>query len=121
MPQVTARLSPKIRARFEQYAQGLELDASELARILIVRELRVRRILRLQTHPSERPAKSLDKAKDRKLTAHFHSANIIAEFDRYSTAQGFNRSDAAKLIFERELTKKWLLKALAWDPKDSQA
>jgi|GEM_PF-1836719 len=117
MPQVTARLSPKIRARFDQYAKSVGLDASELARLLIVRELRAPRVLRFQKRVSETHANTFRKYKERKLTAHFHSVDLIAEFDTYSTIHGFNRSDAAKIVFEQELNEKWLRRAFAWTPE----
>lgn len=117
MAQVTARLSPKIRARFDRYAKSVGLDASELARLLIVRELRAPRVLQFLKRVSKAHANSLRKSKERKLTAHFHSGDLIAEFDTYSTIHGLNRSDAAKIVFERELNEKWLRRAFAWTPE----
>jgi hypothetical protein len=112
MFQVTARLSTEIRAEFDAYAASVGLDASELARLLITRELRKRRIL----PASKRNPISRGKAPARKLTAHFHGSDIIADLDAYSTDNGYNRSEAAALIFERELTEKWLLSAFSWSP-----
>jgi antitoxin component of RelBE/YafQ-DinJ toxin-antitoxin module len=117
MPQITARLSPDIRHRFEQYAAELGLDASELARLLITREMRIRRVLQLskcQSDANRRPAKKLG---ERKLTAHFHLPEKVAEFDRHARAFNLSRAAAARLIVERELREKWLAKAFAWTPR----
>jgi hypothetical protein len=109
MPQVTTRLSTETRNAFDLYASSVGLKASELARILIIRELRRRQIL----PTTKRDTGSQPKLPGRKLTAHFHSADIVDELDRYSSSYGHNRSDAAKYIFEQELKEKWLLKAFA--------
>src|SRR5215207_3346243 len=61
MPQITARLSTDIRARFDRYATQVGLDASELARLLIVREMRVQRVarpLKRQPHNARGSAKN---------------------------------------------------------------
>src|SRR5262249_18566500 len=116
MAQITARLPLELRARFDEYAADVGLDAAELARLLITRELRNRRILRTKRR---RAQSSSDKTKgDRKLTAHFHQSDSVAEFDKYVRTCGFSRrQSAARLIFERELDERWLLKALSWTPR----
>jgi hypothetical protein len=117
MTQITARLSPVIRDRFDRYAAEVGLDASELARLLFTRELCIRRGHRLATRQSGPTRKPPKKYGERKLTAHFHRPEKVAEFDRYANAQGLSRAAAAKLVVERELREKWLAKAFAWDPK----
>jgi hypothetical protein len=117
MSQITARLSPVIRDRFSQYAAEVGLDASELARLLFTREMRIRRRRRLAKRPSGPAGRSPKKYGEGKLTAHFHWPESVAEFDRYADALGLNRAAAARLIVERELHEKWLVKAFAWNPK----
>jgi hypothetical protein len=117
MPQITARLSPIIRYRFGRYATELGLDASELARLLITREMRVGRVLRRGNRHSARHGVSSAKLDGSKLTAHFHRTEKVAAFDRYARAQGFGRAAAVRVIVERELHEKWLAKALAWTPR----
>ena len=116
MPQITTRLSPAIRDRFERYAAKLGLDASELARLLILREIRVRRLLRRAKSPSRSRHAASRSAGDRKLTAHFHLLDNVDEFARYAHTRGFSRSAAAKLIAENELRERWLARALVWTP-----
>jgi hypothetical protein len=116
MAQITARLSPVIRDRFGQYAAEVGLDASELARLLITREMCIRR-RRLTDRQSGRAGKLPKKYSERKLTAHFHGPEKVAEFDRFADAQHLSRAAAARLIVEREVHERWLAKAFAWSPK----
>jgi hypothetical protein len=113
MPQINARLSREIRKRFEQYAAEIGLDASELARLLIVRAMRRQRNL----GPPMNSAKIQARGVQRKLTAHFHQQENVDEFDRYALAMGLRRAAAAKLIFENELDERWLAHALLWAPR----
>jgi hypothetical protein len=116
MPQITARLSPNIRDRFDRYAAKVGLDASELARLLILREMRVRRLLRRAEFHSPSRRAGPKSSGGRKLTAHFHLADNVDEFTKYAQASGFSRAAAAKLIAEEELHEKWLARALLWIP-----
>ena len=87
MAQITTRLSPIIRDRFDRYAAEVGLDASELARLLITREMHVRRLEQLAKKQSKLSGASPKKYGQRKLTAHFHRAKKVAEFGRYAVAQ----------------------------------
>jgi hypothetical protein len=119
MPQITARLSTDIRDRFDRYAAEVGLDASELARLLITREMRLRRLLRPANCQSNAAGTPSRKYGERKLTAHFHMPSQVAKFGKYAHAQKLSRAAAAKLIVERELREKWLVKAFAWTPSES--
>jgi hypothetical protein len=112
MPQINARLSPESRQRFADYASKLGLDAAELARLLIVRELHTKRILSSKAPNKVAPQQA--KRQLKKLTAHFHQIEQIAQFDRYAGANGLSRAAAAKLIFEHELYEEWLARAFFW-------
>jgi hypothetical protein len=96
------------------------LDASELARLLITREMRVRRLPQLTSGRTNAARGRPRKSGDTKLTAHFHLSENVDEFDAYAGARGMTRAAAARLIFERELREKWLAKAFAWTPKNGQ-
>jgi hypothetical protein len=116
MPQITARLSTDIRDRFDRYAAEVGLDASELARLLITREMRVRRLLR-RKYQSGTARTAFREHGERKLTAHFHLLDEVAKFGKYARAQDLSRAAAAKLIVEQELHERWLAKAFAWTPR----
>jgi hypothetical protein len=110
MPQITARLSPEVRQRFETYAVSVGLNGSSLARLLIVRELRQKR--RLWGQRTDEGIRS----GNAKLTAHSCSAEIVDQFDAYAKASQLSRAAAAKLVFERELRDKWLINAMEHKP-----
>ena len=113
MPQITVRMTPEARTRFDRYAEEVGLDASELARLLILRAMRRRKLPRLDGERLRTPARS----DTRKLTAHFHRAEIVEEFDSFAAASGLIRAAAAKAIFVRELDERWLAHALVWAPR----
>jgi hypothetical protein len=113
MPQVTVRLPTGIRREFAAYAESCGLDASELARLLLRRELRVRRIEK--KHPRTISFDTVPASQNTKLTAHFHSDAWIRDFDTYARRCGYSRAVAARLVFENELEERWLAKALSWD------
>jgi len=120
MAQITARLSTDIRAHFDRYAAEVGLDASELARLLIVKEMRARRPLSPAKSPSSAAGKPAKRHRERKLTAHFHLAKTVAEFGRYARAQGLSNAGATRLIVERELRERWLASAFTWTHKGSR-
>ena len=109
MTQITTRLSPELRRDFEDYAAGLGLDASELARLLIIRELKRRRILKNLKY---RHLSLLDGSNRIKLTAHFHGSEPIKKFDQHAKTAGLSRASAARVLYARELEERWLVKAI---------
>jgi hypothetical protein len=104
MPQITARLSPTLRQRFEEYALSLGLTGSSLARLLLVRELQA-------TMAGSRVRGRKRESEDGKLTAHSCSDEIVRRLQAYADGKRTSRADAARLIFERELSDRWLARA----------
>ena len=77
---------------------------------------------KLLPHPEpktagRRPSVPMKRNAGRKLTAHFHETEMVEEFDAYAKASKHNRTSAARFIFERELSERWLAKALVWVPR----
>jgi antitoxin component of RelBE/YafQ-DinJ toxin-antitoxin module len=114
MPQINTRLSQEIRQQFDKYAAEVGLDASELARLLIIRAMRRGKRLR---PPLQIPKVYGQPATLRKLTAHFHRSQEIEEFDRFALTRGLPRAAAARSIFEAELEERWLAHAMLWVPR----
>lgn len=102
MPQITTRLSPETRRKFELYAASLGLNGSALARLLLVRKLRQPMGMGRKTD-----------SEDGKLTAHSCDSVTVKRLQAYARAHRMSRAAAAKSIFERELTEQWLFKALS--------
>lgn len=115
VPQVTVRLPPETKAVFEHYCEQLGLDASELAKLLIIRERKLRRLLALKT--SGRCPKRQRQLRGEAIalptvTAHLSSVEQVAEFDSYARCCGLNRDNAGAWLLETELSERWLERAL---------
>jgi hypothetical protein len=94
-------LSSEERAAFQSYAGSMSLDASGLASLLLVRELRAKR---LSTLPAHRPP-----VPDRmKVTAHLANADIKSAFAAHARERGQTPCSAAAQLFRAELRERWL-------------
>lgn len=115
VPQITIRLSPTTKERFEAYAERLGLDASELAKLLIMRE-RYRQRLASLAGKGRLPAKARRPAGDGErlptVTAHLSSLEQVKTFDVYAHQCGLNRSTAGAHLLEAELDERWLERSL---------
>src|SRR5690348_9539172 len=85
-PQITVRLNPQEKLDFDRYAAVVGLDRSELAKLLIVRERKLRRLasLRADVIPAaerQSPGQAIRKPT---VTAHLSSDEEVAAFDRYA-------------------------------------
>ncbi|MSO88691.1 MAG: hypothetical protein EXQ89_01735 [Rhodospirillaceae bacterium] len=114
LPQITIRVAPIVKAAFDRYESDLGLRGSELAKLLIVRERRQRRLAKLSV--AKRPAqqRSVLRGGERMptITAHFSSAQAVAEFDAYASECGVNRNAAGLWLIEGELRERWLERAV---------
>jgi hypothetical protein len=115
VPQVTVRLSPVAKVEFDAYSARLGLDASELAKLLIVRERNLQRLASLK-QANEEPARQRRQpgtgTRLPTITAHLSTLEQVDEFDAYAKRCGLNRSGAGAWLLERELQEKWLENAL---------
>jgi hypothetical protein len=115
VPQITIRLSPATKAEFDSYAAGLGLMASELAKLLIVRE-RVRRRLADVFAAGELPTRERRAGgRDDPLptvTAHLSLLEEVKSFDAYAHQFGLNRTTAGAWLLETELRERWLERAI---------
>jgi hypothetical protein len=111
--QITVRLEPTVKTAFESYAAEYGLDASELAKLLIVRE-RYRKQLLKMSAAAELPERLRRPAGGRlpTITAHLSTVRDVEQFDAYAERCGLNRTGAGALLFEAELNERWLEKAL---------
>lgn len=105
MSQITARLSPTKRQQFEDYAESVGLNGSSLARLLLARAF---------GRPVGVPGmgRQTRGSNDGKLTAHLCNSIIVGRLEAYANSRRFSRAEAARAIFERELTERWLFKAV---------
>jgi hypothetical protein len=118
LPQVTVRLDPSVKARFEGYAAEVGLDSSGLARLLFAREKVLQRLFALKNNgslPRQHRRRAGTGSRLPTITAHFSSLNKVADFDAYATRCGLNRNSAAAWILEKELEERWLERAFRLD------
>jgi hypothetical protein len=115
VPQVTIRLLPAIKTAFVKYAAGLGLDASELAKLLIVREAKQRRLAamkRVGNVPIRKRQPRGSAVAMMTVTAHFSDVCQVEVFDAYAERCGLARGTAGAWILEEELKERWLQRAL---------
>jgi hypothetical protein len=115
VPQITIRLLPRLKAEFETYANELGLRASELTKLLIVREKALRRLDALHKAGRE-PRRSRQERGSavnmEKITAHVGTIDQVKEFDAYAVSCSLNRNLAGAWLLEKELSERWLKSAL---------
>jgi hypothetical protein len=111
--QITARLPAEAKLEFRRYAEALGLDASELAKLLIVRERYQKQLLRLvrADKVAERSRRG-SSGRLETITAHLSSLEDVESFDAYAEKCGLSRSSAAAHILEAEIREHWLEKAI---------
>jgi hypothetical protein len=114
-PQITVRLPADMKVLFEGYATSNGLEGSQLAKLLIVRELRVHRLSRLKTQGLKRATRAVaaSQATVGTITARFSSEAEVEEFDKYVDTCGWGRQTAAAWLLTNELTDRWLERALS--------
>lgn len=109
--QAYAYVSAQVGRDFDGYARMCGLTSkSELLKLLIERELRIRRLGRPECRTAHRPA-----GRDSKITAHLPS-ELSDRFAAHTLTLGYSKSSAAALLVERELQERWLANAIEWEP-----
>jgi hypothetical protein len=113
--QITIRLPPKSKRAFESYAEAMGLKASELAKLLVVRERKLKRLAQLKKNGNvpKRTRQQRGAAVPMKsVTAHLSSVKQVEEFDAYVKSCDLSRDNAGAWLLENELRHRWLQKVL---------
>lgn len=104
MPQILGYVTSEDRDRFEAYALAHGINVTALANLLIARELRARRLTKLQdAFDATRPLASRSK-----IVAHTPDAATKAAFTARAHEAGMKPSRAAAVLFRAELKERWL-------------
>ena len=115
VPQITIRLDHTTKAAFEAYAAKFGLMASELAKLLIIREQLHGRlagaIARGELRERQRRAGGRDDPLP-KITAHFSTLEQVAAFDAHIAKFGGKRPVVGIWLLEDELRERWLERAI---------
>jgi len=115
VPQISVRLASAAKGEFEAYAAKMGLKASELAKLLIVRERYRQRLLKsgLQTKGRGNARRATGPVREMpKVTAHLSSVAEVDEFDAYAQRCGLDRNGAGVWLIETELKERWLERAI---------
>ncbi len=109
MAQIGGYLQPDEHARFKAYASVLGLSESALANLLIVREIRRKRLGVLKVkYSAGTPSESRQR-----VTAHRSDAVMKAAFLSRSSEEGLKPDQAASIIYRAEINERWLEQAIA--------
>lgn len=103
-------------SRFRNYAAQFHLTESGLANLLIVRELKLRRLANRPElySPSPHATRSRTRARPR-VTAHQSDAALKVAWEALAAGIGIGPDQAASAVFRAELVEKWLESALLQD------
>jgi len=104
MPQVLGYVTSAERDTFEAYALDHGLDVTALANLLIVRELRAKRLEMLVTTVEPAPPLTVRA----KIVAHTPTEATKLAFSIRASEAGMKPSRAAAILFRTELEERWL-------------
>lgn len=104
LAQILGYLTTEEVLHFQSYAAELRLDATALANLLIVRELRNPRLGKLR----ERFDRELGGSERSKVVAHQRGERTKLAFKEHAEGLGLKASRAAAILFRAELEELWL-------------
>ncbi len=108
--QISVVISNSMKRWIDSYCSETGINASELLRLLVVREKRLQR-LALEDCPD--PPVRFESDDRASLTAYFATPHDVQEFDAYAQAIGLTRRHAAYLLLLKERGETWLDRALS--------
>ncbi|MCS3687500.1 hypothetical protein ABIF07_005473 [Bradyrhizobium elkanii] len=115
MDKAYAYVPSAVNAQFEGYARRCGMTSlSELLKLLIKRELRLRRLPHAKDDSGVTRQQPI--ADRKKITAHL-SPDMAESFASHIDGLGLSTSLAASLLVEGELTERWLEAAIGWEPR----
>jgi hypothetical protein len=114
-PQIGADMLPSEHRDFCAYADSLHLKDSALANLLIVRELRRKRLAKLKLLYFKEVAKT----GSARITAHQTSEAAKAAFLAHAAIHNLKMGPAAAIIFRAELAEHWLERSTGAENEES--
>lgn len=109
--QVSGRMTAEERVRFGAYADSLGLDGGAVATLLMLRELRLRRLADLRSNARFREIAGATS----KITSHRFAEPDKRRFQEHISSIGLSSSKALGILCRTELVEKWLEQALLSD------
>lgn len=105
--QILGYLLPEECEAFHAYADSMNLNSSAVANLLIMRELKLRRLTKLARFQRDHP-----RADCGKIVAHQSQGLTKEAFTVHSEAYGLKPTAAAERVFRAELEERWLEQCL---------
>jgi hypothetical protein len=115
IPQISVRMATAIKDALVAYSDSLELDHSEIAKLLVIREKRLRRLAALSAKGKVPIRARQTRGKGVPMphvTVYLRSLRFTKQFTAYAASCGLKRTDALAWLVETELTERWLTRAL---------
>jgi hypothetical protein len=101
--QILGYLLPEECEEFNAYAGSMNLNSSAVANLLIVRELRLRRLPELEHYQRDHP-----RAECAKIVGHQSNDRAKRAFTAHAESCGLKPTAAAERLFRAELKEHWL-------------
>jgi hypothetical protein len=115
MVQIGGYLDPNEHASFKAYATCLQISDSALANLLIVRELRCKRLNRLKS-PFQQ---TIAAANRKRITAHISDPSFKFAVETHLTEVGLTPDQAMSILLRAELCERWLANSMRVNPMKS--
>jgi hypothetical protein len=115
IPQISVRLAATTKDAFLAYSNRLGLDHSEVAKLLVIRERRLRRLAALRAKGKAPVRARQPRGKGISMphvTVYLRSLQFTVQFTAYAASCGLKRTDALAWLLQTELTERWLTRAL---------
>jgi hypothetical protein len=106
--QIGCYMTAREAADLCRLARVNELTRAKLLILLVLRELRTKRLRSLAPHHPER----IGKGRGKRITARTARASVKLRFKRHAAECGLGIDEAAGVIFRAELRERWLMGAL---------
>lgn len=101
--QILGYLLPEECEEFNTYAGSMNLNSSAVANLLVVRELRLRRLSRLEDYQ-----RNYRRSECSKIVAHQSNDSTKRAFTAHAEGCGLKPTAAAERLFRAELEEHWL-------------
>jgi hypothetical protein len=108
MAQIGGYLKPDEHVKFKNYAAEFCLSESALANLLLVREIRLKRLEHLK-HKYSAGAPSESRSR---VTAHQRDLATKIAFEKRSSDESLKPDQAASIIYRAELEERWLERSM---------
>jgi hypothetical protein len=105
--QIGGWLRPSEKAALQEYLSQFGIGPGAAATLLIVRELRCKRLPKLKDRFSKPTG-----AERKRVTAHQPDGQLKQAFKEHAAAFGMDPNPAASILFRAELEERWLQSAV---------